>query len=101
MLVKIVYGVYLVGLIYLIFSKKDAPLYFVVMSILVFAMVHIDNYNLVDIAQLSFLEITFTFSAQIILGVIVSLLRIYFSFRYAIFYHAIYNSSVFALAVLA
>lgn len=100
LLVKIVYGVYLVGLIYLIFSKKDAPQYFIVISILAFAFVHLENYNLVDIAQLSFLEIVFPFSAQLILGIIVSLLRIHFSFKYAILYHALYNSSILTLALL-
>lgn len=75
-------------------------MYFVVISILAFAMVHVENYNLVDIAQLSFLEIAFAFSAQLILGLIVSLLSIHFSFKYAIFYHALYNSAIFTLALL-
>ncbi|MCF6222855.1 MAG: CPBP family glutamic-type intramembrane protease [Flavobacteriaceae bacterium] len=97
--VRMILGIYLMAIIYLIFSRRETSKIFVIMSILVFTISHIGNYNLLEVKSMSLLELLFMFLPQLILGIIVTLFRMKFSFKYALLYHVIYNLIIVLLAI--
>jgi len=99
LLIRICLGIYLASMIYFRFSKKEIPKLFVIFSIFVFTISHIGNYNLLDIKSMNLLGLFFLFLPQLILGIIVTYFRMKFSFKHALWYHALYNSIIFLLAI--
>ena len=99
LLIKIALAVYLAYIIYLSYSKKEIPNIFIVLSVFVFTISHIGNYNLLDVQSMSSLDLLFLFLPQLIFGIIVTFIRIKYSFKYALLYHILYNSIIIILAI--
>ncbi len=99
LLIRIVLGIYLISIIYLRVWKKEISKVFIVISIFVFTISHIGNYGLLDIQSMNLLAFMFLFLPQLILGIIVSFLRIEFSFNYALLYHVLYNAIIILFAI--
>lgn len=99
LLIRIALGIYLVCIIYLMFLKNKIPKIFILISIFVFTISHIGNYNLIDVKSMNSLGLIFLLSPQLILGIIVTLFRTKFSFKYGLLYHALYNSIIILLAL--
>ncbi len=99
LILKIALGIYLLCVIYLIFSKRKVPILFAIVSIFVFVLSHVGNYSSTDIKIMSFLGLIFLFAPQLILGIITTLFRKYFSFKYSLIYHTIYNLTIILLAI--
>ncbi len=100
LIVKIALIIYLLSIIYLIFSKNEVPKVFIILSILVFTISHLGNYNVAEIKSLNFFSLLFLLLPQMILGIINSLIRINISFKYSLLYHALYNMSIITLAII-
>ncbi len=98
--VKIAVGIYLGLIIYSIISKKAITLFLSIVSVLVFTISHMGNYDATDIEKMNFLELLFTLTPQLIAGIIMTLFRNYFSFSYGLMYHIAYNFTMISLAVI-
>jgi membrane protease YdiL (CAAX protease family) len=82
------------------FCKKDKlPNYFLAIYIVLFTLFHITNYKFEDINKLAWYSIILQFFPQLLMGIILTVVRIKTRFVYALIYHAAYNF-VFALIAI-
>ncbi len=98
--IRIMLGLYLASIIYLQLTKRKIPNLFIFFSILMFTISHIGNYNIIDLKLMNTAGLIFLFLPQLVVGIITSVFRLKFSFKYAIFYHSIYNLIVILLAII-
>lgn len=98
-LIKIMLCVYFLMVLYVIIYKKKFSNLMIVFSIILFVGTHLGNYDYDQILSSTSLEMIFLFIPQLILGVVVTGVRIKYSFLYSLTYHAIYNASILILAI--
>jgi|TARA_B110000240_G_C13411458_1_gene415356 hypothetical protein len=98
--VRIVLLLYIIGIVYLLYLKLNPSKYFILLSVFIFTISHIGNYDFQQIKLLNFLELIFLFFPQLIFAIITTSIRIYFSFWYAVFYHILYNALIIISALI-
>lgn len=91
---------YISSLLVLWYKKNDASKVIIGLSILTFAMIHIENYGLKDLTSMQILELLSTFFPQLMLGIIVTAVRLKFSFNYGLIYHILYNGIIVSLVFI-
>lgn len=69
-------------------------------SILVFGLIHMENFLVEDIEQMKFIELILTFISQIFGGIILTFIRLRYSFKYGVVYHGVYNAILFSIALI-
>ena len=100
LILKIALALYLVGVVYLMYLKKKITFILIPLSIILFTVSHVGNYNIEDLELMNSLDIFFLFLPQLVLGIIVTFIRLKSSFKYALLYHSLYNSTVLFLAIM-
>jgi membrane protease YdiL (CAAX protease family) len=93
-------GVTIFSFILYVFAKKDKlPVYLLVIYVVLFTLFHITNYKFEDINKLAWYSIILQFFPQLLMGIILTVVRIKARFTYTLAYHAAYNL-IFALIVI-
>lgn len=98
--VQLTLGIYLIMLCVIIYFKKNASLLIICFSILVFTLIHLGNYEYESLMALNKVEIILLFTPQLLLGITVTLIRLKYSFKGALFYHCLYNAAILFLGLL-
>ena len=93
-LIKISLSIYLIFLFLFRFLKLNISSILTFFSIIVFSLSHIENYSLIELKIANNLEIVLIFLPQLIVGVIITIFRLKYSFKYGLLYHMLYNTSI-------
>ncbi|WP_442800893.1 CPBP family glutamic-type intramembrane protease [Sphingobacterium sp. UT-1RO-CII-1] len=70
------------------------------MSILVFGLMHIENYSFNDVEAMNIFEFFSTFFSQLFLGALLTYIRLRFSFLYGVIYHMVFNGILLCLGLI-
>lgn len=98
---KIMAAVYLVLVCLYWWREKPFLKHAVIaVSVLLFGLVHTENYAVADIEKMNWLELVASFLSQLVLGIVITVIRMKYSFRYAIFYHGAFNAILVVLYLI-
>lgn len=87
--------------LYFFYRKKKLPPYVILVYIILFVVFHISNYNIDEIKQLSLLSTFLLFVPQLVLGIILTYIRMYEKYSTVVIYHASYNLIFLSLALFS
>lgn len=71
------------------------------LSVMLFGLIHIGNYSTADIGQMTWMEIISSFFSQLILGAVLTFIRLKYSFKYGLIYHIAFNSILVSLGMIS
>ncbi len=86
---------------YYVLKKEKLPILFLSVYVIIFAISHVVNYDINALRSLPWYYLFLQFFPQLLLGGILTYIRIQFRFTYAVLYHAVYNfiiSSIFMIS---
>ncbi len=98
---KILTGVYIL-FVCMYWVKQNVYLKFAVIaiSVILFGLIHIGNYSLADIEQMNGLEFVASFISQLVLGIILTFVRLTYSFKHAVAYHVAFNGILISFGLI-
>jgi hypothetical protein len=98
---KILAAVYLLLVCLYGWRKKPFLKYAVVaVSVLLFGLVHLENYAVTDVEKMNWIELVASFLSQLALGIVITVIRMKYPFRYTVFYHGAFNAILVVLYLI-
>jgi len=86
--------------LFFFFKKATLPLSVLIIYIVLFSLIHVENYNINDLKVLPWGLLIYQFFPQLLLGIIVTYIRIKTRFLYALAYHSAYNLVIFIFVII-
>ena len=95
-------AVNIISFILFFFLKKETlPLFVLLIYTVLFSLIHVENYNINDLEVLPWGSLILQFFPQLLLGLILTYIRIKTRFLYALAYHSAYNLVIFILIIIS
>jgi hypothetical protein len=88
-------------ILFFFFKRKNLPLFILLIYVALFSLSHVENYNLNDLAGLHWSSLIFQFFPQLVLGLILTYIRINTRFLYALVYHSAYNLVIAIIVIIS
>ena len=87
-------------ILFFFFKKEILPLSVLLIYTVLFSLIHVENYNINDLGVLPWGSLIYQFFPQLVLGLILTYIRIKTRFLYALAYHSAYNFVLFIIIVI-
>jgi hypothetical protein len=87
--------------LFFFFKRENLPLFILLIYAVLFSLFHIENYNLNDLMGLHWSSLIFQFFPQLVLGIILTYIRINTRFLYALAYHSAYNFVIMIIVIIS
>jgi hypothetical protein len=82
-------------------KRKQLPLFILITYTVLFSVSHVENYNPNDLMGLHWSSLIFQFFPQLVLGIILTYIRINTRFLYALAYHSAYNFVIVIIVIIS